>query len=164
MDILTAAGQRTLADEQRAQQIFESSFPGHLYVHTPKDRPADIDAFIVKDQEIRAVVETKCRYNIDLQQFNVRYKAKWLVTQEKIQKAQKIADALCVPLIGFLYLAQNDVLLMVKIYENGQLLQKITVEETVTQRTVNGGVAIRENAFIDMSKARVLKYNERINL
>lgn len=157
MDILTAAGQRTLVDEQRAQEIFERKFLGHLYVHTPKDRPADIDAFIVKEQEIRAVVETKCRYDVDLQQFNTRYNATWLVTFEKILKGRDIADALCVPLIGFLYLAQSDVLLMVTIYKDGHFMQKMTVEESKTQRSVNGGSAIRTNAYIDMSNAKVLR-------
>ncbi len=157
MDILTAAGQRTLVDEQRAQEIFERKFPGHLYVHTPKDRPADIDAFIVRNQEICAVVETKCRYNIDLQEFNTRYNATWLVTFEKILKGKDIADALCVPLIGFLYLAKSDVLLMVTIYKNKHFMQKIIIEETQTPESINGGTIIRSNAYIDMSNAKVLR-------
>lgn len=157
MDILTPAGQRTLKDEERAQEIFEKTYPEFRYVHTPKNRPADVDALLIKNGQVCAVVETKCRYDVDIQQFNIKYRAQWLVTFEKIMKGKEIADALCVPLVGFLYLKQSDSLLVITIYRDGHFEQKLVVEDTKTQKTVNGGEIVRTNAFIDMSHAKVLR-------
>jgi hypothetical protein len=156
MDILTPAGQKTLADEESARRIFESHFPEYRYIHTPKDRPADIDAVVIHKNQITGVVETKCRYDVDLEGFNSRYQGLWLVTFDKILKGKVIADALQVPLVGFLYLAKSDVLLMNVIYRDGSFLPKMTIEETRTQKTVNGGSILRSNAYIDMGQAKVL--------
>lgn len=158
MDILTPAGQKTLVDEARAQEIFENNFPKYKYVHTPKRRPADVDAIMVRDSEVMAVIETKCRYDVDLNDFNTRYRATWLVTFEKILKGQQISNALRVPLVGFLYLKRSDVLLMQTISRDGHFLPKIVVEDTMTQATINGGSAVRTNGYIDMSNARVLRW------
>lgn len=157
MDVLTPAGQKTLEDEERAREIFEINFPGWRYIHTPKNRPADVDAVVVHDGQVAGVVETKCRYDVDLQEFNGRYDGQWLVTFDKLIKGRDVATALQVPLVGFLYLVRSEVLLMLTIFENGSFIPKIRVEETVTQKTVNGGRIVRTNAFIDMTKARVLK-------
>lgn len=157
MDVLTPAGQKTLADEESARRIFESHFPDHRYIHTPKDKPADIDAVVIHRDQIKGVVETKCRYDVDLDGFNSRYQGLWLVTFDKILKGKAIADAMQVPLIGFLYLVRSDVLLMNVIYKDGSFLPKLTVEETQTHKTVNGGSILRSNAYIDMSQARILR-------
>ena len=157
MDILTPAGQKTVADEQRAQDIFQSNFPHLSYVHTPKNRPADVDAVIVISNRLCGVVETKCRYDIDLEGFIQRYRCRWLVTMEKVEKGALMSGALCVPFVGFLYLKQSDVLLMQTIYDNGGYVPEIRVEDTVTQRTVNGGLIKRTNAFIDMGEAKLLR-------
>lgn len=157
MDVLTPAGQKTIEDELRAQEIFESNFSDFKYVHTPKSRPADVDAVVTYEGAVYGVVETKCRYDVDINEFNVKYQASWLVTLDKILKGKAIADALCVPLVGFLYLKKSDVLLMETIYRDGNFIRKIVVENSRTQKTVNGGSIVRTNAFIDMSNAHVLR-------
>lgn len=157
MDVLTPAGQKTLQDEARAQEIFEINFPGWRYMHTPKNRPADVDAVVIHEGQVSGVIETKCRYDVDLKEFNQRYNGQWLVTFDKLIKGRDVATALQVPLVGFLYLVRSDVLLMITIFENGSFVPKIRMEETVTQKTVNGGRIVRTNAFIDMSTARILR-------
>lgn len=156
MDVLTVAGQKTVADERRAQEIFERHFPDYKYIHTPKNLPADIDAIAIYKGEISAVIETKCRYNLSIQQFRQNFDSKWLVTFDKIIKAKSVADSLCVPLVGFLYLKECDTLLMTTIYRNKMFLVNMTIENTRTQRTVNGGEIVRSNAYIDMNTAHIL--------
>ena len=159
MDILTERGQQSLADEQEAQDIFISNYPRYQYAQTPKEKPADIDAFLIRDGIIGAVVETKCRYDVNLEEFKQRYSCKWLVTFDKILRGKQVADALCIKLVGFLYIVQSKTLLVQTISENGLYVPNIKIMTTQTQATINGRSAIRSNAFIDMSasKALVLK-------
>ena len=149
LDINTERGQVTLSDERMVAQWFNSK-PYHKYAETPKGLPAKIDAVLLKHNEIIGVAETKCRYGITLQQFEERFNNEWLLTKEKVDSALKIAEALCVPLFGFLYLVDDDTLLVRNLSK-----AKWRVETTKTQRSVNGGEAIRENVFINMTNAEI---------
>jgi len=156
MDILTQKGQLTLPDEARAHQLFTSQHANFTYVETPKDKPSDIDAFLVKNGIIKAVVETKCRYDCDINKFFGQYNGKWLVTLDKIERCRDVAKSLCVDFVGFLYLKQSDILLVQKISNVfGSYVPNIEIKSTETQATINGGKAVRSNAYIDMSKAKV---------
>jgi hypothetical protein len=156
MDILTERGQVSLADEQVVANWINSQ-NGWSYVQTPKKSPAAVDAVLVKNNEIIAVVEAKCRYDLDsLEQFQVNYKNEWLVTWSKISKGIDIAEKLCVPFVGYLYLAKPKVLLCQKISDNdGLLVTDIRLSTTSTQATINGGKAMRVNAYISMKKAKI---------
>lgn len=157
MDILSAKGQATLPDEQRAKDIFLLNYPKYRYVETPKDRPADVDAFLVLDNDIKAIIETKCRYDCDLVKFRGSYGNEWLVTFDKLEKARTIARSLCVKVIGFLYLKQSDVLLVQEIVNaDGLYVPSIRLDSTTTQATINGGTATRTNAYIKMDEAKLL--------
>jgi len=61
MDIKTPRGRESLKAEARAMAIFAKHFPDYEYCETPKDKPADIDAILIKQNQIMRVVETKCR-------------------------------------------------------------------------------------------------------
>lgn len=155
MDILTTKGQATLRDEQRAHQIFTTVYPEYSYIQTPKDSPSDADAFLVKDGTIRALIETKCRYDCDIEKFYGQYEGNWLVTFDKLERCRMLSKSLCVDFVGFLYLKQSDVLITQKISDAaGNYVPRIGVKSTETQATVNGGKIIRTNAFIDMSNAK----------
>jgi hypothetical protein len=157
MDILTLAGQKTLKDEQRAADLFCARYPQFSYVQTPKDMPAYVDALLI-DCGLAAAVETKCRYDMDLQKFRTEYNQEWLVTKEKITKASEIAAGLGIPLVGFLYLVPSDCLLVQKITDSfGNLVCNIRTQDTYTQRSINGGRVLRTNGFINMGKAKVLR-------
>ena len=157
MDILSTRGQATLPDEQRAKEIFLLNFPRYRYVETPKDRPADVDAFLVLDNDIKAIIETKCRYDCDLVKFRGSYGNEWLVTFDKLERARIIARSLCVKVIGFLYLKQSDVLLVQEIVNaDGLYVPSIRLDSTTTQATINGGTATRTNAYIKMDSSKLL--------
>jgi hypothetical protein len=153
MDILTPKGQISRADERRAVEIFKFNYPDFHYVDTPKDSPAIIDAILIKDQSMYCAVETKCR-EISLEKFLGDFKGKWLVTYEKVEKARQMAVSLGIGLTGFLYLKKSDVLLVSQIADrDGLYKQRIYIEATETQKTINGGLIVRNNAYIDMTKA-----------
>lgn len=155
LDILSDKGQATLSDVDDAVAIWESHHDGCHYIRTPEHLPSTIDAVLVRDGVVEGIAEMKCRYDVNREQFNTKYKGTWLVTMEKIGKAAKVSAELRVPLYGFLYLVQDRTLLTVQITDaSGEFCVPMTVEETETQATINGGVALRKNAFIDMIDAR----------
>jgi hypothetical protein len=157
MDILTERGQKSLEDEQTAKEIFISNYPSYQYVQTPKDQPSDVDAFLIRDGVITGVIETKCRYDVDLNGFMTAYSGDWLVTFDKILRGKQIADALCIKLIGFLYIVQSETLLIQTIADCGLYVPDIRIMTTQTQATINGRTAVRSNAFIDMKSAKQIK-------
>jgi hypothetical protein len=162
VDILTAKGQQSLSDERVVAQWVESHFQ-FQYIETPKDSPALIDAILIgsTSNELKGVIETKCRYKLTLEQFKTSFKNEWLVTWDKVHNAIQIANSLGVPCFGFLYLVNDKYLLIQKLSEpNGKLNVKIRLETTETQATINGGKAIRTNAFIDMSSAHIYNLKE----
>jgi hypothetical protein len=160
MDIKTPKGKITREDESRAAEIFHHHYPEYRYLETPKDEPALVDALIVCGSVIHSVVETKCRYGLTVEYFMNAFEGSWLITFDKLEQARKIAVSLGVGLSGFLYLKEDDALLITTISDKtGLFKQRVYVESTETQRTVNGGTAVRNNAFIDMKNAKVLRMN-----
>jgi hypothetical protein len=157
VDILTPRGQETLKDERSAAQIWEANFPHLRYIETPKDQPAVVDAVIVRDSTVVYVAETKCRYDMTLEQLFNERGGEWLVTFEKLESARNIAKGLGVPLIGLLYLVQDRKLLANVITdEDGNYVCQIRIEQTETQKTVNGGKAFRTNGFLQMRNSKIL--------
>lgn len=156
MDILTPKGQQTLIQERQAVQIFTSNFPGFNFIETPKDQPADIDGFIVKDGTIISGVEVKCRM-MTADELANKFKHQWLVTADKLDRGVSACERLGVDFRGFLYLVPDKMLLIVPIfsYKDGWLTEP-EYEMTKTQATVNGGIAERLNAYVDVSKAKVI--------
>jgi len=137
-------------------EIFAKHFPDYEYCETPKDKPADIDAILIKQNQIMRVVETKCR-DMTIEEFIGRYNYQWLVTFDKLEKGRRISHALQVPFIGFLYLMPSDLLLVQQIANEYSYVPEITLMQTETQKTINGGRVTRSNAYIDMSNATQLK-------
>lgn len=160
MDILTDKGRKTVEQEQEAIEIWKSNYPDIIYNETPKKKPADIDAILTtKSHQIIAVVETKCRVSITFDEFCNKYQEKWLVTFDKITRSINVSKALCVPFVGFLYFPEAKMLLTKKIFDPSTGLKtSLEVRNTETQATVNGGSIFRDNAYIDMSGAKVLKW------
>lgn len=157
MDILTERGQATLEAERRAVQLLHSRFPDLQYIETDKDTPARVDAILLRDSKVFGVVETKCRYNMTLEYFQTVYKSEWLVTYEKIAVGRSMAMAMHVPLIGMLYIVDSDVLLVQRLCEpSGLYTVTMRLESTVTQATVNGGEALRTNAYIKLASPTII--------
>ena len=157
LDVLTQRGQESVRQEAHAVSLLCAKHPSYSYLHTPKHLPADVDAVLLKDGVIDSIVETKCR-DCTLEQFMGAFKGQWLVTFDKVIKARDIATRMGVSLTGFLYRAKSDVLLIQRItLPDGTFIPRMVVETTETQRTINGGKAIRTNAYIDMQAAKQIR-------
>lgn len=156
LDILTPKGQQTLVDEDRAAALWETHNPGFRYCRTPKDSACSVDALLVdRSGMLKAVVEAKCRYGLTEEKFQSAFKAEWLVTMDKLTRGALVAQQLCVPYYGFLYLVDEGVLLTQKIADDrGQFAVPFRCDHTLTQRTVNGGEVVRANAYISMAACR----------
>ena len=143
-----------------AIKSFLERYPGYDFVYTPKDQPADIDGFIVKDGTLVSGVEVKCRM-MSYHDLMNKFKAEWLITNDKISRGVAICQSLGVDFRGFLYLVPEEILLIVRMWncKTGEWVG-MRLEETRTQATVNGGSAVRLNAYVDVSHATVFRAKE----
>lgn len=156
MDILTPKGIATLKQERRAIELLRSKHPDVAYIHTPKDEPAKIDGVLIKNNAVIAVVETKCR-RMDYDTFTRTFENEWLITFDKLLDGRKIARDLRVPFVGMLYLVDSDTLLSQRIAdENGDWALPMRIKQTETQKTVNGGVVVRTNAYVKLTNPMVI--------
>jgi len=160
LDIHSPKGKVSLADEAIAASIFEKRYPGLYYINTDKDGTATVDGLIIsKQRQLLATVETKCRYDMDLRKFRTQYKSEWLVTKEKIDDAQVVAYGLNTKLVGFLYIVPSITLLTKDLWipDRGWVCPMYN-KITPTQATINGGLATRDNYFIDMTGAEETEF------
>jgi len=159
LDINTPLGQESLRHEQEAAALWESCNPGWSYVTTNKAAPCAVDGILIKGREVAALVETKAR-SVDERGFSETFKGEWLVTFSKLERGKLIASGLGVPLVGFLYLIPSQVLLVRKLAEDGEFVVPMRIDNTSTQATINGGIANRCNAYIDMTGAKTNRYEK----
>lgn len=153
MDILTEKGQQSLEQERGMLEIIKNKYNIDI-IETAKDEAALCDGFIVQNGIITRVFESKCR-NATLNDF--RKWDSWLITYEKVDGLAWLSSKLCVPAIGFLYSVPDGIVLTWKITdEKGNYLFDFNVNKTKTQRSINGGEAMRENAYLPMKHATIL--------
>lgn len=141
----------------RALTLFRETFPAFEFVETPKERPADVDGLVLHKGTLVSCVEVKCR-NMTMDTLVNEFGKKWLVTADKIDRCVNVAKSLGIDFRGFLYLVPEKILMIVPIwsYKDGYTC-RVDREVTETQRTVNGGTAIRENAYIHLDKVTAIR-------
>jgi hypothetical protein len=156
--INTPEGQKFLAFERRAYELYWRNNSDLEIVETDKARPAKVDAFLVRDSVTESIVLTATR-NFSLERLCGEFEKEWLLTYQKLVDGALIADMLCVSLYGFLYLIPDDCLLTKRLYEKGVWLAAVRPENDLpTKATCNGGVVTRPNGMIDMRGAKII-YN-----
>ena len=151
LDILTPAGKVTKEQELHAYVIFQRYQPGYTIKHTDKAKPEPYDGWIMHAGKPVALVETKCRADVNYYEFRQDYKNRWLITEAKLNVAARCARRERLPLYGFLYFVHGQVLLKIKLANSAGVLLEHEAKRTRTQATVNGGQAWRVNGFVDMS-------------
>ena len=154
MDINTPLGQESLAHEQEMLEIIRRHAPTFEFQQTPKEYAADVDGVVTKSNQLVAVFESKCR-NMSMSDL-LGYGNEWLLTYEKLVKGASIARAFQIPFVGYLFLIPDKTVLSTVICnKNGDLIPKIRIERTETQKTINGGSVTRTNAYVSMETAKV---------
>lgn len=155
MDIHTLKGQKTLLQEKEAIEIYQANRPEFMFVHTDKDSPSAIDGMLIdKMCNLKAIVEIKCRDNVTREEFRKNFNDEWLVTYEKIAKGIELARQIQTPFVGFLYLVKEKILIVTTIWSPKTGISHMTIERTATQKTVNGGLIYRDNAYIKLSACK----------
>lgn len=154
LDINTPKGQLTLQQEQYVIENIRNKW-GVDVVLTNKKREACYDGMIVKDGNAVAVIEIKCR-DMSYDQM-MKWGGTWLITHQKLVDCAQISKLSTVPLLGFLYLVPDNRILYWKITDDkGEFIFDFRVEETITQYCVNGGEALRKNAYLDVIHSKEL--------
>jgi len=154
MDVLTKRGQASLDYEREAIEKFCLIHPEYRFIETPKERPAAADGVFMKDGVLHSVVEVKVR-NMTRKQLLMHFHDKWLVTMEKVEQGRTLSALLGVPFVGMLYLLPEKRLLTLMITDDkGEWEFDFETRETTTQRCINGGEAVRLNAFLPLATAK----------
>jgi len=157
LDVNTERGQVSLAHERRAVQLFEARYPDWRYIHTDKRTMAKADGLLLRGDRLGGMVLTSCRYDCTRATF-LRWNSEWLVTWRKIALAAVLCKHLQTRLYGFLYIVDEDVLLTKLLYDPRRLpgqrwRAEMRLAYTETRATINGGIALRKNAFIKLDGA-----------
>lgn len=109
---------------------------------------APIDRIFVRDQRVRSIAEIKVR-TISLDQ--LREWGSYLITAQKLTDGQRISQLLQVPfyLIVRPLKEEDGCLFWWRVTDAYGVFQvEYSVEKTLTQRSCNGGRALRDNAYL----------------
>jgi len=159
MDILTKKGQKSLEYEREMlERIRHNLCKTHkedsYLIETDKNMDAKVDGIIVKNNQVSGIFESKCR---DLSLMQLMDFGSWLVTLDKIMDGKRLSEMLRVPYIGFLYLIKDRIIMYWKITDKyGDFTFDFEVKKTKTQKTINGGVAYRTNAYLPFKEGNEL--------
>src|ERR1044072_1022776 len=154
LDILTEKGQKTLLEENLVIEKLKDKWKNQI-INTDKNDCAAIDNILVRNDTTVAICEIKCRQMTRKQLTS--FGNTWLITHQKIKEGAQVSRLLRVPFIGVLYLVPDDIVLYWKITDkDGKYLFDFDVRNTETQRTVNGGLIVRENAYLHTKHAKQL--------
>lgn len=151
LDINTPRGQESVHEEQDMLSILKTAYQSSQFFHTPITRAALIDGFIVKNNELTALYETKCRRE-SANDFRSKYNNEWLISHHKINSGASLSKALAVPLWGFLYLVPDRKVIAIKLTDDkGNYVQPMRIERRKTSKCCNGGTMIDTCVFINIS-------------
>ena len=162
LDINTPLGQVTLTHEEKAIELFEKQYPAYKFVHTDKTTMAKCDGIVRCDDQIEGIILTSCRKHCTLETFMTTWNAEAILTYRKLTIGAQMAKYFQTALVGFFYIVNEDALLIQSLYDplmpkESRWLTPIRIDRTWTQANVNGGNALRRNAYIKIDKAKVVR-------
>jgi hypothetical protein len=153
MDAVTPRGRAALQSAADGLAAIERQRPQLKFSAFSDESPASVDGMIVERGVITGIYEVKAR-DMSLDQLTNQFKWEWLVSYEKIHKAFLMTQMLRVRFVGVLVLIPSRLVLAKTIIDSsGAFTAKVRIEQTNTQKTVNGGAISRPNAFIEMRGA-----------
>lgn len=162
MDATTVRGREALRQAREALDAVEQA-TGHRFVAFSDETPADVDGFISSQDVIVSLYEVKAR-DMSSEELSGRYNWEWLLTWDKLLRAATLSKSLHLPFTAVLYCTKDGVAFVKTLWDaQWNLRANIRVQQTNTQKTVNGGTASRANAFIDMRDAKRFKIRQGID-
>lgn len=120
-----------------------------------------IDGFIIEGNDITAIFEGKARqagYKDGNMEYGGRNYSEYLVTTDKLNKGIELAKQMGINFYLIVLMQHTNHLLVFEIF-NIKKNEVIPFQNrrTRTRAGVNGGSAIRENAYIDIKYAKVIE-------
>ncbi len=158
MDIYSPRGRRAV---EIARERLKSIEKERSVSFTPfsDDHPSPFDGVIIKDGWVKAAYEVRTR-NAKIEENQLMYWGKpfetILITAEKIDTCVKIAASLYLPFHLIIVFTNTTLLWEVSDCNGKWKLGEVEKKKTKTQKTINGGKAVRENYFIPIEKSIVL--------
>jgi hypothetical protein len=162
LDINTEKGQETILQENDMLNYIEKCW-GVKIETTKKDQPIPYDGTILFNDIISGIFESKNR-QCSLEDM-IKW-GSWLITYEKFEKCRKIAIKMKVPFYGFLGMEKSKgfvdpIIFCWKIIdEHGIYMFDFKHRNSSTQATINGGVANRDNAYLPLCEAKLIRPNQ----
>ena len=80
----------------------------------------------------------------------------YLISYDKILNGIEISRVMCVPFILIVYLIKDGVVIGIELGDEYGVAVPMEIKETRTQKSIDGGEAIRRNAYIDIEKFHIL--------
>ena len=164
-DVHSEAGSKAqLIGENKLHELSKKIQRGFFFIKDEKDKditPLSFDGFICKSHMVVAMFEVRTRkghvYNDGIV-FRGRKYPTYMITKRKLDKCSEYSKYLNLPFVLFVYFEYNHSFLIYKISDKrGNFLIDFETQKTKSQYSVNGGVAYRENAFIDVSKGTIIR-------
>jgi len=155
MDVTSPNGAQYLRATREAAEILHKS-SGYRLAAFPEHVASTADGFMESPEgEIVALYEIKAR-RFSYDTFRSKFNSQWLLSYDKIHNGLILARLLKMPFVGIIYCIDDKVVLSKTLWTaDGKLEAAMKLEQTDTSQGVNGGVASRPNAYIDMSGAKV---------
>ena len=112
-----------------------------------------IDGIATKNNEVTHIVEFESRNEslASMERFGT-----YLISYDKIMNGIDMSRMMCVPFILIVYLIKDGVVMGVELGDEYGVAVPMEIKETRTQKSIEGGQAIRRNAYIDIEKFHIL--------
>lgn len=146
-------------------KAFLRIYPHFSWNETDQDRSADVDGILGVASNghniIQSVLEIKSRFDMDMAKLFNEYEGRWLISHDKLLRGYDLAHALRSDFNCMLVLKQDRRAFLRKIAKHNkdtgglEWVADFEVRKTETQKSINGGTAYRDNAYIDMYNARM---------
>lgn len=149
LDVLTPLGNEADALGQAMGRVLAQHM-GVEWVKCGKGNVARVDGQMVQNGQLRRVVE--CKVRNDSRSLIEQWGGSYLITADKLDDGALASRLLHVPFTLCAYLKPDQTAYWWRLTdEDGEWAFPFERAVTRTRRTVNGGVADRENAFLPMT-------------
>lgn len=137
---------------------------GQTFAWFPDNNYSPIDGFIVHDNTVIAIFECKIRdmaYDNGCLTFQDKSYDLLILSESKILNGTEMARQMQVDFFLIAYLSNSDHYLIYKLYDNRRnKVIDYEKKDTYTRANINGGEALRSNAFLKVRLAKVIRGNE----
>jgi hypothetical protein len=156
MDAKTQRGREALQHSTDALFILACK-SGKRFIPFSDDLSVDVDGFIEQNGVVVGLYEVKAR-NMTYSDFQTKFKSEWLVSFDKLIRAATLSKRLQLSFTAIVYLIPDRIVLAKTLWDAEWVLKvDMSVKQTTTQKTVNGGSVSRANAYIDLSTAAIFQ-------